>query len=246
MELIPAIDLLDGKVVRLAQGDFNRATGYSSDPIAMARRWVAEGATRLHIVDLDGARAGRPLQGSLVAEIVASSGVACQVAGGLRTQVDVRAALKSGADRAVLGTALLRSPGLATALIREHGAASIVAAIDVRDGRAVGEGWSGTTGGTDGIDVVRRLRAVGVDWFAVTAIERDGLLGGPDLNLLDAVAHAAPDARIIASAGVSSIDDLRELAARGFAGAILGRALYDGTVDLRSALDAVAGYDASR
>jgi phosphoribosylformimino-5-aminoimidazole carboxamide ribotide isomerase len=243
LELIPAIDLLDGKVVRLVQGDFERATAYSSDPIAAACRWVAEGATRLHIVDLDGARAGRPVQGALVAEIVARSGVACQVAGGLRTHSDVRAALNSGADRAVLGTALLGSPALARELIGEHGPSSIVAAIDVRDGRAMGEGWSPSTGGMDGIDVVGRLHAAGVEWFVVTAIERDGLLGGPDLNLLDAVASAALGAKIIASAGVSSIDDLLELAGRKLAGAILGRALYEGTVDLPRALDVIAALD---
>jgi len=242
MELIPAIDLLGGKVVRLAQGDFERATIYSSDPIAVARRWVEEGAKRLHIVDLDGARAGGPVQASLVAAIVEAAGIPCQVAGGLRTKADVRKALETGADRVVLGTALLKSPELATDLLRDHGAGSILAAIDVRDGRAVGEGWSQTAGGVDGIEAVRQLLAAGLEWFAVTAIDRDGLLGGPDLVLLDAVARAAPNARIIASAGVGSIEDLRELAGRGFAGAILGRALYENTIDLRRAINAVAAF----
>jgi phosphoribosylformimino-5-aminoimidazole carboxamide ribotide isomerase len=241
MELIPAIDLLGGRVVRLARGDFDRATVYSSDPQAVARRWVEEGATRLHIVDLDGARAGRPVQAALVAAIVKTAGIPCQVAGGVRTEADVRAALDTGADRVVLGTALLGSPALASALIAEHHASRIVAAIDVRNGRAVGEGWAAAAGSVDGIDAVLQLVVAGVQWFVVTAIERDGLLAGPDLVLLDTVARAAPDAKIIASAGVSSLEDLRELAGRRFAGAILGRALYEGTIDLRGALEAIAG-----
>jgi phosphoribosylformimino-5-aminoimidazole carboxamide ribotide isomerase len=238
MELIPAIDLLGGKVVRLAQGDFERVTAYGTDPVAVARRWVGEGATRLHIVDLDGARAGRPVQAALVASIVQAAGVSCQVAGGLRSGADVRAALGSGADRVVLGTALLKGPAFASELLEEHGAASIVAAIDVRGGLAMGEGWVGAAGSVDGVDAVRTLRAAGVEWFAVTAIERDGLLGGPDLDLLYAVAAAVPGAGIIASAGVASLEDIRELSGRGFAGAILGRALYEGTIDLRRALRA--------
>jgi phosphoribosylformimino-5-aminoimidazole carboxamide ribotide isomerase len=240
VELIPAIDLIDGKVVRLSQGDFERATVYSTDPVAVARRWVAEGATRLHIVDLDGARAGRPAQAALVATIVRASGIPCQVAGGLRSAADAAAALKAGADRVILGTALLSSPELATELVEAHGPTSIVAAIDVRGGRALGEGWTGPAGSVDGIEAVRTLVAAGVEWFAVTAIDRDGLLAGPDLVLLDAVHAAVPGARIIASAGVSSIEDLRELAARRFAGAILGRALYEGNVSLPIALAVVA------
>jgi phosphoribosylformimino-5-aminoimidazole carboxamide ribotide isomerase len=245
MQLIPAIDLLGGKVVRLTRGDFGRATVYSFDPVAVARRWVEEGATRLHIVDLDGARSGQPVQAALIGAIVEGVDVPCQVAGGIRTLADVRAALQVGADRVVLGTALLRSPDLAVPLITEHGNGAIVAAIDVRGGRAVGEGWSRTARGLDGIEAVRQLLSAGVEWFAVTAIDRDGLLGGPDLILLDAVARAAPDANIIASAGVGAVEDLEELARRGFAGAILGRALYEGTVDLRRALDAVAAWDLS-
>jgi phosphoribosylformimino-5-aminoimidazole carboxamide ribotide isomerase len=239
MELIPAIDLIDGKVVRLSQGDFERVTIYSTDPVAVARRWAGEGATRLHIVDLDGARAGHPVQAALLAAIVHAVAVPCQVAGGLRTGVDVQAALEAGADRVVLGTALLKSPELATQLVGKHGAESIVAAIDIRDGRAVGEAWSSAAASVDGIDSVLRLSAEGVEWFAVTAIDRDGLLAGPDLDLLDSLARAAPSSRIIASAGVGSIEDLRALAARGFAAAILGRALYEGAIDFRQALAAM-------
>jgi phosphoribosylformimino-5-aminoimidazole carboxamide ribotide isomerase len=143
----------------------------------------------------------------------------------------------------VLGTALLKAPTLAKELVEEHGAGSIVAAIDVRGGRAMGDGWTGSTGGVDGIEATQKLRAAGVAWFAVTAIERDGLLDGPDLLLLDAIAAAVPGANIIASAGVSSIDDVRRLTERSLAGAILGRALYEGSLNLRHAAGAAAGLD---
>jgi phosphoribosylformimino-5-aminoimidazole carboxamide ribotide isomerase len=240
MELIPAVDLLGGRVVRLAQGDFDRATVYGNDPVEVARRWAGEGATRLHLVDLDGARAGRPVQADLIGKILGAVDIPCQVAGGLRSEDDVRVALEAGADRVVLASALLRSPDLARILVDEYGNNAVVAAIDVREGRAVGEGWSQAGRTVDSLAVIRMLIAAGIRWLAVTAIERDGLLGGPDLELLDTVAAAAPGAHLIASAGVATIADIRALNARGFAGAILGRALYERTIDLRAALAVVA------
>jgi len=236
MELIPAIDLLGGQVVRLAQGDYARVTVYSADPVAQARRWVDQGATRLHLVDLDGARDGRPAQADIIARIVAAAGVPCQVAGGLRDAAAVATVLAAGADRAILGSALVRDPALARALVARHGPAAIVAAIDVRDGQALGDGWVPGTAGTPALDLITTLCANGVRWFAVTAISRDGLLGGPDLELLAQAQAAAPDANIIASAGVSSLTDIAALAHRPYAGAILGRALYEGTIALPEAL----------
>jgi phosphoribosylformimino-5-aminoimidazole carboxamide ribotide isomerase len=236
MELIPAIDLLGGRVVRLAQGDYDRVTTYGDDPVDAARRWVGEGATRLHLVDLDGAKAGRPVQADVVARIVAAAGVPCQVAGGLRDAAAVAQALATGADRAILGSALVRSPALGGELVAQHGADAIVAAIDVRDGHALGDGWVPGAQGTPALELITRLAETGVRWFAVTAIARDGLLEGPDLALLAAAHDAAPGARIIASAGVSSTDDIRSLVAGGYAGAILGRALYEGRVALPEAL----------
>jgi phosphoribosylformimino-5-aminoimidazole carboxamide ribotide isomerase len=233
MELIPAIDLLGGQVVRLAQGAYDRVTIYSDDPIAQARRWVDQGATRLHLVDLDGARAGHPAQSRIVAAIVAAAGVPSQVAGGLR---DADTALATGADRAILGSALVRDPALARTLIDRYGPNAIVAAIDVRDGRALGDGWVPGAAGTPALDLIATLAGHGITWFAVTAIARDGLLEGPDLDLLAQAQAAAPAAHIIASAGVSSIEDIEALRSRHYAGAILGRALYDGRLDLARAL----------
>lgn len=239
MELIPAIDLLGGRVVRLAQGDYDRVTIYSDDPVAQARRWVDQGATRLHLVDLDGARAGRPVQADIVARIVAAAGVPCQVAGGLRDAAAVDTALATGADRAILGSALVRDPDLGRTLVARHGADTIVAAIDVRDGHALGDGWVPGAAGTPALDLIATLAANGVRWFAVTAIARDGLLEGPDLDLLAQAQAAAPEGYVIASAGVASLADVSALRGRGHAAAILGRALYEGTISLPVALSLV-------
>ena len=241
MELIPAIDLLDGTVVRLAQGDYERVTDYGDDPVAVARAWVAEGATRLHLVDLAAARDGTRSQAAIIERIVSAVGVPCQVAGGIRDATAADALLDAGVDRVVLGTAFIRDPGMAAGMVARWGPRRIVAAVDVRDGRAVGDGWTAGAAGAPALELVTSLRSAGVELFAVTAIARDGLLTGPDMDLLAGAARVAGGAsRIIASAGVSSLDDIRALAAAGYGGAILGRALYEGRIDLAAAL-AVSG-----
>ncbi len=239
MELIPAIDLLGGNVVRLTQGDFNRVTVYGGDPVAIARRWVDEGATRLHLVDLDGARSGRPEQTELISRVVAAVDVPCQVAGGLRDEGSVAGAVSFGADRVVLGTAVVRDLDLVRRLVAAHGPDRIVAAIDVRDGRVLGFGWTTTDAGLPIAEALARVADAGITWLAVTAVARDGLQTGPDLALLEFVANSLPLARIIASAGISTVDHIRALADRGTAGAILGRALYEGTLTLRDAMKAL-------
>ena len=239
MELIPAIDLLGGRVVRLARGDYDRVTIYSDDPVSQALHWVGQGATRLHLVDLDGARSGRPIQADIIARIVAAAGVPCQVAGGLRDADAVAHALSTGADRAILGSALVRDPVLARRLVGRHGPDAVVAAIDVRDGRALGDGWVPGASGTPALDLITTLVANSVRWFAVTAIARDGLLAGPDLALLAQAQAAAPDASVMASAGVSSLTDIATLSERGYAAAILGRALYEGMIALPEALSLI-------
>ena len=240
MELIPAVDLRNGHVVRLRQGDFGRTTDYGADPIAIARRWVADGAPRLHIVDLDGAEQGRPVQARLIARIVAAVGVPCQVAGGLRDAASVARTLAGGSDRVVLGTSLLDEPTLARQLITTHGEERIVAALDVRDGRAVGRGWAGGAVGVELSDAIVRLRDAGVGIFAVTAIARDGMLAGPDLGLLARSRRATVGRQLIASGGIRSLADLRALRDAGCDGAILGRALYEGRLRLAAAIAALA------
>ncbi|MET0773062.1 MAG: 1-(5-phosphoribosyl)-5-[(5-phosphoribosylamino)methylideneamino] imidazole-4-carboxamide isomerase [Candidatus Limnocylindrales bacterium] len=241
MELIPAIDLLGGVVVRLLQGSYDQVTEYHRRPVEIARRWQALGAPRLHIVDLEAAKAGDRRQSAIVASIIEAVTIPCQVAGGIRDEATARALVASGVDRVVMGTALVREPDLASSVLAAVGPEHLVAAVDVRDGHAMGGGWTADAERRPAADMVTRLRDAGVELFAVTAIARDGLMGGPDLELLERSAeHAGGHDRVIASAGVSTLDDVRTLAARGYSGAILGRALYEDRLDLVDAL-AVAG-----
>ena len=242
-ELLPAIDLLGGRVVRLRQGDFARETAYSDDALAVARAFVTAGATWLHVVDLDGARDGEPAQLGLVAAIVAEvhGSARVEVGGGLRTPDAAAGALGTGCARVAVGTAALRDPAFAASLVDRHGSARIVASIDVRDGMALGEGWRQGSPGMAAADAVTMLAAAGVTTFEVTAIDRDGLLGGPDLPLLRSLV-ALDRGRIIASGGVSSLADVLAARAAGCGGAIVGRALYEGRVDLADLVRALDAY----
>jgi phosphoribosylformimino-5-aminoimidazole carboxamide ribotide isomerase len=238
-ELLPAIDLRGGRVVRLREGDFGRATVYGDDPVETARGFLAAGASWLHVVDLDGARAGRPVQSVVMERIVRAAGSAhsVQVAGGLRDDRAVAIALDSGARRVVLGTAALRDPAFAGRMVRRHGPERIVVALDVRAGQAVGEGWRRGAAGRPLHDAAIGFRDEGVERFAVTAIDRDGLLTGPDLTLLEELLGLG--VAIIASGGVTTLDDLRAVRRIGCSGAIVGRALYEGTIDLAAAIAAL-------
>lgn len=241
-ELLPAIDLRGGRVVRLRQGDFEQETAYGDDPPAVARAFVAAGATWLHVVDLDGAQAGEPRQlegtSDIVAEVYGRMHV--EIGGGLRTAEAVAGALGTGAARAVVGTAVLRDPAFAVSLVARHGPDRIVASIDVRDGLALGEGWRAGAPGLPVAEAVSMLASAGITTFEVTAIERDGLLEGPNLDLLRSLV-ALGRGRIIASGGVSSIDDVIAVQAAGCAGAIVGRALYEGRIDLGELVESLHG-----
>ncbi|HKG56712.1 MAG TPA: 1-(5-phosphoribosyl)-5-[(5-phosphoribosylamino)methylideneamino] imidazole-4-carboxamide isomerase [Candidatus Limnocylindrales bacterium] len=236
-DVIPAIDLYGGRVVRLSQGDFERETAYSAEPASVAAAFLAAGARTLHVVDLDGARSGRPAQREAEAAILdtARNRAACQVAGGLRTGDDVAAALDLGAARVVVGTAALADPAFAARLVAEHGVDRIVVALDVRDGVAVGEGWREGAAGVGVDDAIARLSAAGIGTFAVTAIDRDGLLGGPDVALLERLV-ALRIGDVIASGGIAGIDDIGRVRDIGCVGVIVGRAIYEGRVDLAAAV----------
>ena len=240
-EILPAIDLRAGRVVRLRQGDFARETAYSDDPVDVARGFAADGAGWLHVVDLDAARTGSPSNGPAVAAIIDAVGdrVRVEVAGGIRDASVANAALAAGAARIVVGTAALLDPAFVGRLVATHGAARIVAAIDVRDDQAMGEGWSSAGPGRHAAEAVEHLADVGVATFEVTAIDRDGLLGGPDLALYERLVRPGRGS-IIASGGIATLDDLAAVRALGCTGAILGRAIYEGRLDLRAALAAAA------
>ena len=240
-EILPAIDLRAGRVVRLRQGDFAREDVYADDPTLVARAFAAAGARWIHVVDLDGARTGERRQSASIAGIVDALrglGPRVEVAGGLRTMTAIDAVLGAGADRVVIGTAALRDPDFAAEACDRHGSSRIAVAIDVRDGIAVGDGWVAGASGVPVEATIRRLTVAGVATFAVTSIARDGLLEGPDLELLRTCIDLT-DATVIASAGIRSIADLDAVRRIGCSGAIVGRALYDGTLDLRSAIAAL-------
>jgi phosphoribosylformimino-5-aminoimidazole carboxamide ribotide isomerase len=250
-EILPAIDLRGGHVVRLSQGDFTREQAYSDDPAAVARSFADAGAEWIHVVDLDGALGGERRQADVVASIVAAvapDGVHVQVAGGLRDREAVDAALAAGAARIVLGTAAITDQTLVTELVARHGPERIAVALDVRDGLAVGTGWVPGAPAMPLESALANLDDARVETVVVTAIERDGLLRGPDLALLRQ-AVTATRATVIASAGIASLDDIAAVRRIGCRGAIIGRAIYDGRIDLRAAISAAtrpAGPPTSR
>ncbi len=239
-DLMAAIDLRGGSVVRLEQGDFDRERAYGSDPVAVAARFAALGATWLHVVDLDGARDGEPRQLDIAASIVAETHGRSRVelGGGLRTLEAVAGALGTGAARVAVGTAALRDPAFAVSIVARYGPDRVVASIDVRDGQALGEGWRQGAPGLPAMDAIEMLAGVGIRTFEVTAIDRDGGLAGPDLALLRALVEL-DQGQVIASGGISSVDDLLSVQALGCGGAIVGRALYEGRISLAAALEAV-------
>ena len=240
-EILPAIDLRGGRVVRLRQGDFAHETAYSGDPVEVARRFADAGARWLHVVDLDGARSGLPAHGDTIGSIIAAVGdrIRVEVAGGLRDAAAVAGVLLSGAARAVVGTAALRDPAFAGRLVATHGADRVVVALDVRDGRAFGHGWTTDAAATDAVEAIERLATSGVAIFEVTSIERDGLLRGPDLALYERLARRGLNS-IISSGGIATLDDLRAVRNIGCAGAIVGRALYEGQLDIGAAIQVSA------
>lgn len=246
-EILPAIDLAGGRVVRLRQGDFARETAYGDDPVDVARGFADAGATWLHVVDLDGARAGEPRQLELVAEIVAEvhGRMRVEVGGGLRTPAAVAGALGTGASRVAVGTAALREPGFTLGLVARYGPARVVGSLDIRDGMAIGEGWRPGSPGLPAAEALELLAASGIDTFEVTGIDRDGLLGGPDLELLRSLVRLGRG-RVIASGGVSSLEDVLAAQAAGCGGVIIGRALYEGRVTVRELIAAIEGHDRTR
>ncbi len=240
MEVIPAIDIRGGKCVRLEQGDYSRETVFGDDPAAMALRWQEAGAPRIHVVDLDGAREGRPLNEAVARSILSAVSVPVQLGGGIRDLAVVERYLSMGIGRVVIGTAAVKDPEMvveAVSAYRER----IVVGVDAMDGIVATEGWLETSG-VPAAELVRGLSEAGVRRIVYTDIARDGMLSGPNVGalaaLLEEVAGFPSPVAVIASGGVSSPEHVRRLASIGAEGAIVGRALYTGALDLREALGA--------
>ena len=243
MILFPAIDLKDGQCVRLLRGEMSRATVFSDDPAAQARRFVAAGCRFLHVVDLDGAFAGKPMNRAAVEAIVAAAGVPVQLGGGIRDRGTIEGWLAAGVARLILGTLALSDPALVRAACRAY-PGRIVIGIDARGGRVAVEGWAKASE-RDALDLALEFEDAGAAAIVYTDIERDGALVGVNVEATAALARRLTTG-VVASGGVAGLDDLRRLKvheADGIAGVICGRALYDGRLDLAAAL-AVCGDQA--
>jgi phosphoribosylformimino-5-aminoimidazole carboxamide ribotide isomerase len=240
MQIWPAIDLRGGKCVRLVQGDFQRETVYGDDPAAMARRWVGEGALHLHLVDLDGARDGRLVNRDAIAAIVRAVDVPVELGGGVRDQATIAELLELGVSRVVIGTKAIRQPGWLRAMAVEF-PQRIVLGIDARDGRVATDGWLETSE-LPATELARQFANQPLAAIVYTDIATDGMLAGPNLAAMSEMAKAV-QLPVIASGGVTSTDDVRQLAACGVAGCIIGRALYEGQLSLADALLAAEACD---
>lgn len=239
MIIIPAIDIKSGRCVRLLQGRMDAETVYSDDPSSMALRWASNGAGRLHVVDLDGAIEKRPKNLDQIRAIIESVGIPIQVGGGIRDMETIRMYLESGVDRVVIGTEAIRAPDLVREACRAY-PQRIVVGIDARNGLVAIEGWTETTG-SSAVELAKQLEDSGVAAINFTDIERDGMHTGPNIKETRRLAESI-NIPVVASGGVSSLADIRALlplAASGIVGVIIGKALYDGSLDLPSAVDLV-------
>lgn len=239
MILFPAIDLKNGEAVRLEQGDMARATVFNRDPAAQAKAFEAQGFEYLHIVDLDGAFAGKPMNAAAVERILAAVTIPAQLGGGVRDRATIEAWLAKGIARVIIGTAAVRNPALVKEAARAY-PGRVAVGLDARDGRVAVEGWAETSEVT-ALEVARRFEAAGVAAIVYTDVTRDGMLKGPNLEATTALADAV-SIPVIASGGFASIEDIRALLrprVKKLAGAILGRALYDGRIDPAAALQLV-------
>ncbi len=237
MLIIPAIDIKEGRCVRLRQGRMDDETIFSDDPVGMARRWIDQGARRLHIVDLDGAREGRPANISIIERIAREhSGVPIQVGGGIRSEEAIQTYLDIGVRYTVIGTRAVREPHFVEELCLEF-PGHIIVGLDAKDGKVATDGWSKLSH-HDAIDLAQHFVQEGVASIIFTDISRDGMMKGVNVESTVALAQALP-IPIIASGGVSALDDIKALQAvadEGISGAIIGRALYEGSIDLKQAL----------
>ncbi len=235
MELLPAIDIQNGRCVRLFQGDFSQTTVFDENPVAVAQRWAEQGAARLHLVDLDGARSGHPINTAIIRRIVQSISIPVQLGGGLRTAQDITSMLDMGVDRVILGTVAVRKPDLVEQLTEAFGA-RIVVGVDARDGFVAVSGWADVER-ICATDLVAQMAQRGVQRIIYTDIARDGTLTEPNYEATaELVRSDGSGPAIVASGGIAHIDHLVRLADCGVEGAIIGRALYTGAVDLPTAL----------
>jgi phosphoribosylformimino-5-aminoimidazole carboxamide ribotide isomerase len=243
MQIWPAIDLLGGNCVRLQQGDYSRETVFSQDPPQVARSFQDEGARHLHLVDLDGARAGRPMNLEAVRAILSSTELQCELGGGIRDEATIDALLAAGLSRLVLGTAALKRPEWFRAMCQKH-PERLALGVDARNGLVATNGWLETSS-VQAVDLVQQFAGDPLAAIIYTDISTDGMLQGANVAAMRDMQQAVPHP-VIASGGVTTAEDVRQLAEAGLAGAIVGRALYEGTLTLADALLAARRNGAAR
>lgn len=237
MLILPAIDIKDGQCVRLLKGDFSTAEQVAEDPVQTALGFQAAGAEYLHMVDLDGAAAGRPVNREIFAAVAQKTGLKVEVGGGIRSLETAKGYLSAGVSRVILGSAALSSPDLVREAVRRFGDA-VAVGVDARNRMVSAEGWMADSA-VDFITLARQMEEIGVSTLIFTDISRDGTLSGPNLDQLGEIS-AAVSCNIVASGGITNLEDIRALAGMGLYGAICGKSLYKGTLDLGEAIRTAA------
>ncbi len=233
MRLYPAIDLKDGKCVRLMQGDYDQVTVFGEDPSEMAKQWEVQGGKYLHLVDLDGAKAGCGINDAAICAIVRAVSIPVELGGGVRTLQDIEAKLTLGVSRVILGSIAIKEPQLVAEAIRQFGKEKIVVGVDAKGGKVAIEGWQHVTD-VDALTFCKALEAMGVETVIYTDIAKDGMMQGPNLIETQRLVKET-GLKIVASGGVSTLEDLRQVEQIGVEGAIIGKAIYTGAIDLREA-----------
>lgn len=238
MQILPAIDLINGQAVRLVQGDYNQKTVYNPDPVSVAKGFEEAGATFIHVVDLDGAKAGKPVNTQTISNIAKSISIPFEVGGGIRTIEDIETVLNAGASRVILGSSIIKNPEMTKEALKKYGGEKIVIGIDAKGGKVAIEGWLDTTD-VDAFELAAELEKHGAKTVIYTDIAKDGMMQGPNLEELSKLADKV-SLNIIASGGVSSIQnvrDLKELKKENLNDCIIGKAIYTGDIDLKEAIE---------
>jgi phosphoribosylformimino-5-aminoimidazole carboxamide ribotide isomerase len=234
MVIYPAVDVKDGRCVRLVQGEFDKVTVYSDDPVEMALKWEQLGAQYLHVVDLDGARTGVAQNIAVISEMAVKLGIPVQLGGGIRTIEMIETVICKGIERMILGTSAVKDPELVKRAVKTF-ENNVVIGIDAKDGMVAIEGWAKTSEFT-AVGFAKKMQDLGAKTIIYTDISRDGMLQGPNLRAMEDMVNSV-DIEVIASGGVKSIDDIRNLKNVGVSGVIVGKALYTGDVDLKQAVE---------
>ncbi len=241
MLVFPAIDIIGGEVVRLVEGDYAKKTVYGTSPVAVARQFEAAGARCIHMVDLDGAKSGGTPNFDAICAVARETSLFCEVGGGVRDMDVVRAYLDAGVSRVIIGTAAVRNPDFVASAVAEYGEERIAVGVDLRDGRVATHGWTEVSEYT-AEQFCADMASLGVQTLIVTDISKDGMLAGCNIELYRHL-HELCDLNIMASGGVSSLDDVRKLSALGLYGAIIGKAYYEGKIDLSEAIRVASAQD---